>query len=62
MRPEGGFDGEDPTRDSEGRGRDLRSRGAAAPGSTPTPEKKPEGLAKLARERYGRFLTSDGSR
>jgi hypothetical protein len=34
---------------------------AQTPASTPTPgpEKKPEGLAKLARERYGKFLTSD---
>jgi hypothetical protein len=34
---------------------------AQTPTSTPTPgpEKKPEGLAKLARERYGKFLTED---
>lgn len=34
---------------------------AQEPTPTPTPvsEKKPEGLAKLARERYGKFLTSE---
>ncbi len=30
----------------------------AAP-PTPGPEKKPEGLARLARERFGKFLTSE---
>jgi len=30
-----------------------------APAPTPTPEKKPDLLAKLARERYGQFLTED---
>jgi len=29
------------------------------PTPTPAPEKKPEGLAKLARERYGKFLTQE---
>jgi hypothetical protein len=34
---------------------------AAPPGPTPTPapEKKPGTLAKLARERYGKFLTEE---
>ena len=30
---------------------------AATP--TPAPAKKPEGLARVARERYGKFLTED---
>jgi hypothetical protein len=30
-----------------------------SPTPTPGPEKKPGGLAKLARERYGKFLTQD---
>jgi hypothetical protein len=32
---------------------------AAAPTPTPAPEKKPGTLAKLARERYGKFLTEE---
>lgn len=32
---------------------------AASPTPTPAPEKKPGTLAKLARERYGKFLTEE---
>lgn len=32
---------------------------APATTPTPTPAKKPDGLARVARERYGKFLTED---
>jgi hypothetical protein len=32
---------------------------AATPTPVPAPAKKPEGLARVARERYGKFLTED---
>ena len=32
---------------------------AATPTPAPAPAKKPDGLARVARERYGRFLTED---
>ena len=31
----------------------------ATPTPTPAPAKKPDGLARAARERYGKFLTED---
>jgi hypothetical protein len=35
------------------------SPAAVSPTPTPAPEKKPGTLAKLARERYGKFLTEE---
>ncbi len=32
---------------------------AATPTPAPAPAKKPDGLARVARERYGKFLTED---
>jgi hypothetical protein len=32
---------------------------SATPTPTPTPPKKPDGLARVARERYGKFLTEE---
>ena len=59
----------DPPRDPEGCRGDFRARGRAASGTdarpaTPTPRPAPPAkstdlLAKLARERYGKFLTEE---